>query len=271
MSDLVESASVETSYPRPGVALICNKAEPLGVLRLSVKRALLEELKRLEKDPHVRCLVLTGSGRSFSVGSDIREFQQDPAWLLLSEQIETGLNRAIEDSPLPVIAACNGHTLGGGAVLALACDLRLAGASARFGFPEVNVGAFASGSGTQRLPRLIGPGRALHLLLTGRIVDAAEAERIGLVDAVVADAELLGRALDLAEEIARKSPAALTASKRCVVEGLRHGEAAGLALELELSVATGLSAEAIEGQRAFVEKRPPRFKPATTGGEKPSC
>jgi enoyl-CoA hydratase/carnithine racemase len=259
MNDRIEMDSIETSQPRPGIALIRNNAEPLGVLRLSVKRALSRELERLETDPEVRCLILTGNGRSFSVGSDIREFKQDPAWLLLSEQIETGLNRAIEQSRLPVIAACNGYTLGGGAVLALACDLRIAAASARFGFPEVNVGAFASGSGTQRLPRLIGRGRALDLLLTGRIIDAREAERLGLVDMVAPDSDLVARALDLAEEIAHKPAAAITASKRCIVEGLRYGEAAGLALELELSVATGLTADAVEGQRAFLEKRPARF------------
>jgi enoyl-CoA hydratase/carnithine racemase len=180
--------------------------------------------------------------------------------LLLAEQVETGLNHAIEQSRLPVIAACNGHTLGGGAVLALACDIRLAASSARFGFPEVQLGAFASGSGTQRLPRLVGRGRALDLLLTGRTIDAVEAERIGLVEAVVPDADLLARALDLAEEIARQPAAAIAASKRCVVEGLRYGETVGLALELELSVATGLSADAVEGQRAFIEKRPPRFR-----------
>src|SRR5947209_510891 len=111
MHDIVEIDSIETTRPRPGVAVVRNAAEPLGVLRLSVKRALLQELQRLENDSDVRCLVLTGTGRSFSVGSDIREFQQDAAWLLLSEHIEAGLNRAIEESRLPVIAACNGHTL----------------------------------------------------------------------------------------------------------------------------------------------------------------
>lgn len=167
----VDIESIQIQKPRQGVALISISSQPLGVLRFSVKRALLEKLAELEADSEIHCLVLTGSGRAFSVGSDIRDFRQDVGWLLENEHVEAGLNAAIEGSRLPVIAACNGFTLGGGAVLALACDIRLAAESAKFGFPEVKVGAFASGSGTQRLARLVGRGRALDLLLTGRTID----------------------------------------------------------------------------------------------------
>lgn len=254
-----EHSAVHIARPRQGVALVRLVSKPLGVLRNAVKRALKDVLMQQEKDPSVRCIVLTGTDRAFSVGSDIRDFRQSEIWLLEAEHVENDLNEAIEASRLPVIAACNGHTLGGGAVLALACDMRLAAKSAHFGFPEVKVAAFASGGGTQRLARLVGRGRAMDLLLTGRIIDAAEALSIGLVEFVVPDDELLERALQIAGEIAAKPAAAIAASKRCVNVGLRDGVAAGMALESELAVELGLGADAAEGQAAFIEKREPCF------------
>jgi enoyl-CoA hydratase/carnithine racemase len=255
----VETEALEVNYPQSGVALVRIVSEPLGVQRTGVRRALRAQLADLEATPDIRCLVLTGHGRAFSVGSDIRDFRRDPGWLLEAQRVEQGLCMALADSRLPVIAACNGLTLGGGLVLACACDIRLAALSARFGVPEVNVGTFASGSGTQLLPRLIGPGRAMTLLLTGEIVDAAAALRLGLVEEVVADDALLDRALEIATRLAAFPAGAVAASKRCVNVGLREGIAAGLLLEAELSVAVGMSDDAAEGQQAFLEKRPPRF------------
>ena len=224
-----------------------------------VKRALQAVLEELEADQSVRCMVLTGVEKAFSVGSDIRDFSLEVGWLLENEYVEAGLNAAIEHSRLPVIAALNGFTLGGGAVLALACDIRVAASSMKIGFPEVKVGAFASGSGTQRLPRLVGRGRALDLLLTGRSIDAEEALAIGLVEYVVPEEELRIKALELAEMIAANPAGAVSASKRCVNTGLRDGLETGLALERELRIQTGRGADAIEGRQAFLEKRPPRF------------
>lgn len=259
-----ESGAVVATRPRPHVAVLRIAAEPLGVLRIAVKRAIREALMEAESDPDIRCVVLTGTGRAFSVGSDVREFQRDSGWLLKAEHEENALNDHIECSRLPVIAAINGHALGGGAVLALACDLRIAATSARIGVPEVKVGAFASGSGTQRLARLLGRGRALLLLLTGRLIDASEALRIGLVEDVADDAKLLDTALDLASEISGMPAGAVAASKQCVNTGLREGWGRGMELEAQNLVAVGLSEDAAEGQRAFVEKRPPRF-----GSERP--
>ena len=250
---------VKVSYPREGVALLTIASTPLGVLRLSVKRAMHTTLSSLEADSKVRSVILTGTGKAFSVGSDIREFTLEPGWLLVSEFEENALNALIETCRFPVIAACNGHTLGGGAVLALACDIRIAARSATIGFPEVKVGAFASGSGTQRLARLVGRGRALRLLLSGQIVEADEALRLGLVEEVVPDDRLIDRALELATEIAGLPAPAVAATKRCVNVGLREGWNAGLALESRLAVEVGLSDEALEGQRAFIEKRAARF------------
>ncbi len=254
-----EAEAIRVTRPRPGVALVSIVSAPLGVLRHAVKRALWSVLSRLEADHAVRCMVLTGTGKAFSVGSDIRDFSRDVGWLLENDYWEAGLNQAIEDARFPVIAACNGHALGGGAVLALACDIRVAAASAKFGFPEVKVGAFASGSGTQRLPRLVGRGRALDLLLTGRVIDAAEALAYGLVEYVFPDGEMAEKTLDIAASIAAFPGAVTAATKRCVNVGLREGIRAGLALEQELRVRTGRGADAAEGRQAFLEKRPARF------------
>ncbi|MGD8753568.1 MAG: enoyl-CoA hydratase-related protein [Anaerolineales bacterium] len=255
-----EANAILVERPRDGVALITIQSQPLGVLRFGVKRALEAVLAELEADRSVHCLVLTGVERAFSVGSDIRDFSTEVGWLLENEYVEAGLNAAIEASRLPVIAAVNGFALGGGAVLAMACDIRMAAESAKFGFPEVKVGAFASGSGTQRLPRLVGRGRALDLLLTGRTINAPEALEVGLVEYVVSDDELLERALELASQIAANSAPAVAASKRCVNVGLREGFEAGLALERKLRVETGRGPDAVEGRQAFLEKRQPDFK-----------
>ncbi len=254
-----EPTSIQVDRPRPGVALIRITSAPLGVLRHAVKRSLLRIFSELETDLTVRCAVLTGTGNAFSVGSDIRDFSQEVGWLLENDYVEANLNQAVEDARFPVIAFCNGHALGGGAVLALACDLRVASESARFGFPEVKVGAFASGSGTQRLPRLVGRGRALDLLLTGRVIDAREALTYGLVEYVYPDDAALEKTLDLAAEIAQKSGAVTAATKRCVNVGLRDGLSAGLLAEMDLRVQTGRGPDSIEGRAAFLEKRAPRF------------
>jgi enoyl-CoA hydratase/carnithine racemase len=260
MSEKIEADSLSIERPEDGVVAVSIRSEPLGVLRFGVKRALQAELNALEQEPGVRCVVLTGAGRAFSVGSDIRDFSTEVGWLLENEAVEAGLNAAIEGSRLPVIAALNGFTLGGGAVLALACDLRIAAESAQIGFPEVKVGAFASGSGTQRLPRLVGRGRALDLLLTGRTINAREALAIGLVEYVVPDDELPAEAIRLAAAIAGNAPTAVSATKRCVNDGLRLGWDAGLALERDLRLETGRGSNAIEGRNAFLEKREPRFQ-----------
>lgn len=255
----VESESLEITKPRDGVAQITITSQPLGVLRHAVKRALYRVIESLEKDNKVRCVVLTGVGKAFSVGSDIRDFSQDVGWLLENDYWEAGLNQKIEDARFPIIAACNGHTLGGGAVLALACDLRTACQSAKFGFPEVKVGAFPSGSGTQRLPRLVGKGRAMELILTGRVVSAKEAYQYGLVEFLFDDDDLLPKTLDMAETIASYSAPVISAAKTCVNQGLREGWETGLKLESDFRVKTGRSADAVEGRNAFLEKREPKF------------
>ncbi len=254
-----ETSAIEVTRPRDGVVLITITSEPLSVLRHSVKRALMSTLVELEKDISVRCAILTGIGKAFSVGSDINDFSQEVGWLLENDYWESTLNQMIEDARFPIIAACNGHALGGGAVLALACDFRVASEQAKFGFPEVKVGAFASGSGTQRLPRLVGRGRALDLLLTGRIITAQEALHYGLIEYLFPVDGFLDQVLNIASMIGSYSGLVTAATKKCVNVGLIEGTKAGLALESDLRVKTGRGPDSIEGRAAFLEKRPPNF------------
>ena len=254
-----ETSAIQLTYPDEGVALITIASTPLGVLRHAVKRALMSVFKQLEENPSVRCALLTGTGKAFSAGSDINDFSPEAGWLLENDYWESTLNQMIEDARFPVIAVCNGFSLGGGAVLALACDFRIASDAAKFGFPEVKVGAFASGSGTQRLPHLVGRGRAMELLLTGRIIDAHEALQIGLIEFVYPASELMDQAIQTAASIASYAASATASTKKCVNTGLRKGMEAGLALESDLRVKTGGSPDAMEGRNAFLEKRPPKF------------
>lgn len=254
-----ETDAIRVTKPADGVVFITIASEPLGVLRHSVKRALMRVISELDNDDEVRCAVLTGVGKAFTVGSDINDFSQEVGWLLENDYWESNLNQMLEDARFPVIAACNGLALGGGAVLALACDFRIASESAKFGFPEIKVGAFASGSGTQRLPRLVGRGRALDLLLTGRIITAQEAYQIGLVEYVFPDIPFFDEALNIAKLIASYSRPVVSATKKCVNVGLIEGISKGLALESDLRVKTGRGADAIEGRAAFLEKRFPKF------------
>jgi enoyl-CoA hydratase/carnithine racemase len=250
----------QITTPATGVALIRIVARPHGVLTVAARRRLKAALDDLAAQRATRCIVLTGDGRAFSAGSNIREFEATVEWVEGARLVEVALNETIANSPVPVIAACNGATLGGGAVMALACDVRISAASATFGFPEVKLGAMAGATGTQSLPRLVGPGQALRLMLTGRVIGADEAWRIGLVDEVVPDEELLPHAIRVAAEIAGVSREAVRATKRCVRGGLTDGYAAGMQLEAAVTAPLGLTGDAIEGKAAFIEKRPPRFE-----------
>ena len=161
--------------------------------------------------------------------------------------------------PQPIIAAIRGFALGGGLELALACDIRIAAEDAQLGLTEVNLAIIPGGGGTQRLPRVVGRGKALEMILTGERVPAAEALRIGLVERVVPVAELMPAALGLARTIADKAPIALRYAKEAVVSGLGMSLADGLRLENDLSTLLRTTEDRAEGARAFVEKRKPRW------------
>ena len=258
--ELVANDIFVATLAAPHVVLVTIVARPLGVFTIAGRQALTAFLETVDRQHGARCVVLTGSGASFSAGSNIKEFEATPEWIEKARQVETRLNETIELGPVPVIAACNGHVLGGGAVMALACDMRIACRSATFGVPEVMLGAMPTATGTMRLPMLIGRGAALKLILTGEPIDAAEALRLGIFDEVVEDGQLMTRALAIAGRIASVSPAAVAAARRSVATGLRQGYDAGLAMEAELTTPLGLSDDAVEGKAAFIGKRPPRFR-----------
>ena len=258
--ELVTNETFIATLEAPHVVFVRIVGRPLGAFTIAGRNKLAEFLKIVGQEHNARCVVITGTGNAFSAGSNIKEFEATAEWIERARLAETNLNETIEKGPVPVIAACNGYTLGGGAVMALACDFRVAARSTKIGLPEVMLGAMPTATGTMRLPLLVGRGAALKLILTGEPVEADEALRIGLFDEVVDDAELLPRALAVASRIASASPRAVMAARRCVSTALREGYAAGLAMEAELTVPLGLSDDAIEGKAAFVEKRQPIFR-----------
>ena len=245
-----------------GVVTITIDHPPLNVLSAQVGRELGEALDRIDDDPAASVVILTGSGdRAFAAGADIRELQR----LSGSDAEEMThrwhrLFRRIEGFRLPVIAAVNGVALGGGCELAMACDLRYASEKARFGQPEINLGLVPGWGGTQRLPRLIGRGRALELMMTGDMFDAAEAHRLGLVNRVTAPEDLMETVGELAGRMAAKGGVALASIKTCVNEGLDQGLDEALALEAREFGAVSSSEDKAEGIAAFLEKRPAAFR-----------
>jgi enoyl-CoA hydratase len=252
--------AVELTREGQVATVTMNRPAALNAFDEAQLRAMLDAFDELRGDRGVRCVILTGAGeRAFAAGADIKSMaamSSDEAATFGRLGQRVGL--AIEGLPQPVIAAVNGFAFGGGCEIALASDIRLASENALFAQPEVTLGIPPGWGGTQRLPRVIGAGLAAELILTGRRVDAAEALRIGLVNAVHPADRLLAEAKALAEQIAANSPRAVRAAKAALVAAF--GETArGLALELELFVAAFGTADQREGMAAFVEKRKPAF------------
>ena len=240
------------------VAIITlNRPEAFNALDLASIRALSDAVARFEANVNLRVAVITGTGKAFCAGADVEE--------TLPYMKEHGTNPSAEGLPptimrgqtaiKPLIAAINGLALGGGLELALACDIRIAAASAKLGLPEVGLGLIPGWGGTQRLPRLIGCGRAAEMILTGRAITADEAERIGLVNKVVPDGELMAAALDIARTIAEKSPDAIRFAKEAMQKGLDLSLAEGLDVEAALEDAALNTPGFDEGLRAYKEKR----------------
>lgn len=238
-----------------------NRPDKRNALNAAVRRELGEALERLERDDSVRVVVFTGAGdKAFIAGADIAEFAERTPIEQRAAMEPPSVFERIATYPKPTVASINGYCLGGGCELALACDLRIAGRSARLGQPEVKLGILPGGGGTQRLPRLVGVGAAMRLILTGELVGAEEAERLGLVDAVVEDDVLPARARELAASIAAQSPMALRLAKEAVRASMEMPLAAGLRLERELFVTAFASEDKVEGVAAFLEKRPPEWR-----------
>jgi enoyl-CoA hydratase len=243
-----------------GVATLTVHRPPLNPLSHQVKAEMLACLEEIAADPGVRCLILSGAGgRAFSVGADIKEFPEITAQRLgrqhaVQEQV---LYNRIDFFPIPTIAAIEGHCLGGGLELALACDLRVASANSRLGLPEVTLGVFPGGGGTERLPRLIGEARARELIYTGEPIDAQEAWRLGLVNRVAPAGQALAAAQDLARTIAAKASVTLRTVKAVLDRGLCMDLLAAQQVAIDAITELFQSEAVQEGVRAFLEKRPP--------------
>jgi enoyl-CoA hydratase len=239
-------------------------APPLNLVTGDLLRELGDALAVLEttEPGDVRAVVVSGAGdKAFSVGSNVKEFEdhRGPAGRARFE-LEARVAQRLAGLPMPTIAAIEGNALGGGLELALCCDLRVASERAQLGLPEVRLAVTPSTGGTQRLPRIVGVARAKELLLTGRILTAEEAERIGLVNEVVPAGEAVARAKAIGNEIAQGGPLAVREVKALVDGALDHDLAAGHAAEVETSVRVFATDDLLEGARAFIDKREPHYR-----------
>jgi enoyl-CoA hydratase len=253
--------SVDVSR-RDGVAVLTvNRPDALNAFDVDTLTELRDQLCHLAEDADVRVIVLTGAGdRAFAAGADIKymsglDVERAKEWGALGHEV----GNLLETIPKPTIAAVNGFALGGGCELALACDFRIASSTAKLGQPEVNLGIIPGWGGTQRLARTVGLGLAKELVLTGRVVDADEALRIGLVNAVHDPAELMEKALEVATALAAKAPLALAAAKEAVNRALAGDHGENLEREADYFGELFSSEDAREGMTAFVEKREARF------------
>jgi enoyl-CoA hydratase len=240
-----------------------NRPEVLNALNGRMLDELTETFAQLAADSELRAVVVTGAGpKAFAAGADIGELNALSGALAGEAQARRGqaLTVAIERLRVPVIAAVNGFALGGGCELAMACDLRIAAENARFGQPEVNLGILPGYGGTQRLTRLVGEGMAMYLCLSGEMIDAQEALRIGLVQKVVPADALLAEANRIAGLIAAKGPLAITATKRAIVDGAALPLADALALEALRFGQLIATADFQEGSSAFLGKRKAEFQ-----------
>ena len=248
---------------RDGVAVLTvNRPASLNALSLRVLEDLSAALDRLDGDSSVTAVVITGQGpKAFVSGADVAAMEK------MSLEGASDLSRyaqelfsRIEGFSVPAIAAVNGYALGGGNELAMSCDVRIAAKNARFGQPEVGLGVIPGFGGTQRLARLVGKSHALDLVMTGRVIDADEAFRIGLVNRVVPEGEALMHALAFCGELAKRSPFAVRQAKKAVLEGLALALADGLLVERRLFSECFSSPDQKEGMRAFLEKRAPSYR-----------
>jgi enoyl-CoA hydratase/carnithine racemase len=246
------------------VARLTLMNPPLNLVTRELLGELDTALATLEAaDPgDVRAVVLTGQGeRAFSAGSHVGEFQaQRGSAGRARHELESGVATRLSRLPMPTIAAIEGDALGGGLELALCCDLRIASERARLGLPEVRLAVTPGAGGTQRLPRVVGPARARELILTGRILDAAEAMRIGLVTEVVPAGQAIDRAVEIGATIAQRGPVAVREAKRLIALASDLPIDAGLAAELDASDRVFATDDMLEGARSFFDKREPDYR-----------
>jgi enoyl-CoA hydratase len=237
-----------------------NRPDKLNALNDALMDELRTAIAEARRRPDVGAVLLTGAGRAFVAGADIGELSDQRA-VEGKARAQRGQRvfRRFETSPKPTLAAVNGFALGGGCELAMACHMRVASEVAKFGQPEVKLGIVPGYGGSQRLPRLVGKGRALQLLLTGEVIDAAEAYRIGLVNRVVPAAELIAASRALLTTILAQGPLAVAHCIEAVDRGLDMGLDDAIALEASYFGMLSDTNDKAEGMRAFLEKRPAKF------------
>jgi len=245
-----------------GVALMEINNPPMNALSWAVLDEIADTLIKALDDPGVRVIVFTGAGRAFIAGADITELNdyttaQEGADSLIKGQ---DLSNLFMHADKPIIAAINGFCLGGGMEMALACHIRLADESATLGLPEIKLGIIPGYGGTQRTPRLIGPARALELILSGNFLSGTQAELYGLVNRAVPKGTVVEEAMKLAGTIAAKSRVSVQAAMRSVLEGMAMDLSMGMRLERELFGICYASEDKKEGAEAFLAKRDPKFK-----------
>jgi enoyl-CoA hydratase len=233
-----------------------NRPEAMNALNNQTRAEFAQAIEDVSTDDGIKVLILTGAGKAFVAGSDIKEFNKTTPFG--AHNIKR-LGEMVEKLEKPVIAAVNGFCLGGGCEIAMGCDIIIASEKAKFGQTEINIGIIPGGGGTQRLQRLIGPCRAKELIFTGDIIRAEEADRIGLVNRVVPMDELLPTAKEIAKKIATKSAAALKLAKTAINRGMQTNLESGLKYEYELYSLSLSLEDKVEGVNAFLEKRAPKF------------
>ena len=238
-----------------------NRPKELNALNDELHNELYQAFQAFDADNSVGVAILSGTGRAFVSGGDIGEMARRGAKIGSQEYIRRQkLTEFIEDMSKPVIAAVNGFAFGGGCELCLSCDMRIASSAAKFGQLELNVGIIPIMGGTQRLPRLVGKGMAKYLILTGKMIDAQEAYRIGLVEDVVEPTQLLPECENIANLILAKSPTTVTLSKAAINLSARTDLATGLIMEGYFSSDSFVMQDRVEGMSAFLEKRKPNFQ-----------
>lgn len=257
MSDVLLHEKLEGHIAK----LTINRPDKLNALNGEVRGAIFAALDRLAADEDVRVVILTGAGdKAFVAGADISEFKDARPVEQYRSMMEGNIYVAIETFPKPVIAMINGFCLGGGCELAMACDMRVASTRAKLGQPEINLGLIPGAGGTQRLPRLVGEGWAMRLIMSGQLISGEKAAQIGLVETAVEPDELEAHVLELAANIGSRSPIALQAAKESVLVARRMPLDEGLKFERGWFSLLFSTDDMAEGVSAFLEKRKPEFK-----------
>ena len=243
------------------VALIrLNRPDALNALNAQLLDELAAALQEADASNRVRAIVLTGSDKAFAAGADVKEMAEKSFVDMYMENYFTGPADIINGIRKPIIAAVAGYCLGGGCELAMMCDFIIAADTAKFGQPEINLGVIPGLGGTQRLTRFVGKSKAMEMCLTGRFMDATEAERSGLVSRVVAAKDLMREVRETAAKIVEKSPLAVRAAKEAVDRSFETTLTEGLHFERRLFYALFSTEDQAEGMAAFAEKRSPKFR-----------